>query len=88
MKPDAKVSYIASLNWNHTMLNAHWEVEQNLVKLQGGPVHGKGFCFPAGIMPAYNIPDVEGNEPWNAAMWQCDLRAVRKYCMKVVALRG
>ena len=27
----------------------------------GGPVHGKGFCFPAGVMPAYNIPDAEGN---------------------------
>ena len=22
---------------------------------------GKGFCFPAGVMPAYNIPDTEGN---------------------------
>lgn len=35
----------------------------------GGPVHGKGFCFPAGIMPAYNIPDVEGNArlPCNCA---------------------
>lgn len=29
----------------------------------GGPVHGKGFCFPTGIMPAYNIPDAEGNAP-------------------------
>lgn len=35
----------------------------------GGPVHGKGFCFPAGVMPAYNIPDVEGNArlPCNCA---------------------
>ncbi|CAK9054289.1 Hypothetical protein SCF082_LOCUS29492 [Durusdinium trenchii] len=35
----------------------------------GGPVHGKGFCFPAGIMPAYNIPDAEGNArlPCNCA---------------------
>ena len=44
------------------MPNAPWEA------FQGGPVHAKGFCFPAGIMPAYNIPDVEGNEPWNEAM--------------------
>ncbi|CAJ1360261.1 unnamed protein product, partial [Effrenium voratum] len=35
----------------------------------GGPVRGKGFCFPAGIMPAYNIPDTEGNArlPCNCA---------------------
>lgn len=35
----------------------------------GGPVHGKGFCFPAGIMPAYNLPDAEGNArlPCNCA---------------------
>ena len=62
------------------MLNARLGSRAKLGKFsQGGPVHGKGFCFPAGIMPAYNIPDVEGNEPWNAEMWQCDLSAVRKY---------
>jgi len=35
----------------------------------GGPIHGKGFCFPAGVMPAYNLPDVEGNArlPCNCA---------------------
>jgi len=27
----------------------------------GGPVHGKGFCFPAGVVPSYVIPDAEGN---------------------------
>ena len=75
MKRDEKVSYIASLNWNDTMLNVPLGSRTKLGKFsQGGPVHGKGFCFPAGIMPAYNIPDVEGNEPWNAEMWQCGLR--------------
>ena len=34
----------------------------SLTSSPGGPVHGKGFCFPAGIMPAYNLPDAEGND--------------------------
>ena len=34
----------------------------SLTSSSGGPVHGKGFCFPAGIMPAYNLPDAEGND--------------------------
>mmetsp|Transcript_165387 Transcript_165387/g.525573 ORF Transcript_165387/g.525573 Transcript_165387/m.525573 type:complete len:330 (-) Transcript_165387:94-1083(-) len=27
----------------------------------GGPIHAKGVCIPASIIPSYNIPDDEGN---------------------------